>query len=109
MNTLESLEAKRNSLSQELKIVDTDIEAFICDPINNVFSSLEEAETILYNRLGCSASNDCEGRYNISCDEYTQEFSVDDKKYMVTANLEYNRHYKTYYYVDGFEFNIKEL
>lgn len=106
---LESLEAKRNSLSQELKIVEVEIEAFIGDPINNVFESLEKAKRALYNRLSDYAENACEGRYNYGCDEYIQEFSVDGKKYLATATVEYNRHDKTYYYVDGFQFNIKEL
>ena len=106
---LESLEAKRNSLSQELKIVEADIAEFIGDPINNVFESLEWAESVLYNRMEQDASNACEGSYNWGCDEYIQEFSVDGKKYLATATVEYNRHDKTYYYVDGFEFNIKEL
>lgn len=72
---------------------------------NNVFESLESAgnlEDVLRGR----ASEDCEGSYNCGADYYEQEFMVDGVVYVATLTVEYNRHDKTYYYVDGSEFSI---
>ncbi len=75
---------------------------------NNIFLTLEDAaglEDILLER----ASEDCEGSHNCGLDEYRQEFMCDGKKYVAILDVEYNRHDKRYYYVDGHGFKIKEL
>jgi hypothetical protein len=60
---------------------------------NNVFSSMEEAEGVVYARLKDEAYKDCEGTY-------TQEFIVNGVHYIGTLSVEYNRHDKTYYYIE---------
>ena len=82
------------------------LSAFIASPENNVFASLEEAEGVLEDRLLGEAHEACEGSYNCGADSYTQEFIVDGKHYIATLECEYNRHDKTYYYVDGHEFTV---
>lgn len=73
---------------------------------NNVFESLEKAGS-LEDVLSGRAHEDCEGAGNCGDEEYTQEFMVDGVVYVATLTVEYNRHDKTYYYIDGSEFKIE--
>lgn len=74
---------------------------------NNVFPDLETAEDEMTRKLRRMAADDCEGAHNFGADEYTAEFTVDGVVYVGTLTVEYNRHDKTYYYVDGYEFTYK--
>jgi Tfp pilus assembly protein PilX len=75
---------------------------------NNVFATMEEAEAAIENELLVLARDDCEGAYNCGADSYSRAFMVDGKKYVGTLTCEYNRHDKTYYYVDGHDFTVAE-
>lgn len=75
---------------------------------NHVYESIEKAEGFLYNQFDNEAANDCEGSGNCGCEEYTQDFIVDGKEYTATGKFEYDRHDKTYYYVDSSEYSYKE-
>lgn len=74
---------------------------------NNVFDSLELAGK-LEKTLQARADEDCEGSYNCGLDVYEQEFMVDGVVYVAALACEYNRHDKTYYYVDSSEFTITQ-
>jgi hypothetical protein len=76
---------------------------------NNVFESLDVAEAKLEDMLRERAHEDCEGAYNCGNDEYRQEFMVNNVKYVAIATFEYNRHDKTYYYIDGSDFRVEKL
>lgn len=76
---------------------------------NNVFATLDEAESEVEDKLLNEASDDCAGAGNMGCEAYTQEFMVDNVAYIGTLTVEYNRHDKTYYYVDGSNFTYKLL
>jgi len=78
-------------------------------PENNIFESIEEAEGKLYNKLRDKAHNDCEGAHNCGAREYIQLFYVNKTLYKAVATVEYNRHDKTYYYVENFDFKIEEV
>ena len=52
------------------------------------------------------AFEDCEGAGNCGMDKYTQEFIVGDMHYIATLTVEYNRHDKTYYYIDETDFTV---
>ena len=73
---------------------------------NNVYESIDDAgalEEILRER----AFDDCEGAGNCGDEVYTQEFTlVNGDVYCATLTVEYNRHDKTYYYIDGSSFEI---
>lgn len=73
---------------------------------NNVYASMKEAEA-LEEVLGGRASDDCEGSYNCGSPIYEQEFMIDGVVYVATLEVEYNRHDKTYYYIDSSEFKIE--
>lgn len=75
---------------------------------NHVYESLERAESRLCAIFEGKAHEDCEGAGNCGEDEYTQDFIVDGKEYVATMTFDYNRHDKTYYYIDGREFSYKE-
>lgn len=83
------------------------IEAIDAAPENNVFPDMETAEYAVEERLLGLARNDCEGSYNCGAEEYNQEFIVDGVHYIGTLKVEYNRHDKTYYYVDESDFSVK--
>lgn len=78
-------------------------------PENNVFEALDTAEGTMYERLADRAGLACEGSYNCGKPQYIQMFYVKDKLYMAVADVEYNRHDKTYYYVDEFDFRVEEV
>jgi len=85
------------------------LELFDRDPKNNVFESLAKAEYELGDALRDRASADCEGSYNCGAEEYRQGFFVDGVEHVAIASVEYNRHDKTYYYVEEFDFRIEKV
>lgn len=68
---------------------------------NNVFDSIEDAEQTLEEELREDAHSQCAGAYMYGPEQYVQPFRVLDKDYVFVMDVEYNRHDKTYYYVDG--------
>lgn len=78
-------------------------------PDNHKYRTLAAAEGHLKDWLCDKAHADCERRGEAGQNQYTQEFSVAGKRYRAVLVVEYNRHDKTYYYVDGTEFSVIEL
>lgn len=74
---------------------------------NNVFADMQTAKRKMTDKLRRMASDDCEGAYNIGAEKYEANFTVDGVVYVGTLDVEYNRHDKTYYYVDGYKFTYK--
>ena len=73
---------------------------------NNVYSSIEEA-TELEETLSAYAHAACEGSHRFGNSSYSREFMVGEDRYVAKLeNIQYNRHYKTYYYIDDYDFNI---
>jgi len=83
------------------------LDDFDSAPEQNVFASLEAAG-VLEDRLRDRAFQDCEGAGNCGDDTYTQEFIVDGVHYIGTLTVEYNRHDKTYYFIEHAEFSIAQ-
>ena len=75
------------------------------------FETHEDAKDYLYEYLGEKASNACEGSYNRGNDEYTQQYQliVEDTIYEGKIEVEYNRHDKTYYFVEDIEYSYSEV
>lgn len=76
---------------------------------NNVYATLDEAESAAEDILRDMAFADCEGAGNCGLDTYTMHVMVDGKKYLATLTVEYNRHDKTYYYIDESEITLTEV
>lgn len=90
------------------------LEAWHSLPENNVYPSLKEACVDIENKLLNKACEDCEGSYNIGLEQYTQKFFVNTPEsssiqYEGKLSVEYNRHDKQYYYVDGSTFTFEEI
>jgi len=99
LDKIHQLEAEIAKLMQE-------INQFESLPENNVYASLDDAcrlEDVLQHR----AHEDCEGSYSCGAPEYTQDFMVDGLVYTEKLTVEYNRHDKTYYYIDNSDFSIE--
>jgi len=75
------------------------------DLTNEYDGNIEDLEDYIYDIAHEWASNDCEGSHNCGSEEYTVKFKVNDKLYKVNVGFSYNRHDKTYYYVErqGYE------
>ena len=84
------------------------LHAFDCLPEQHRYETLEKARSEVECFLEDMASNACEGSHCCGEDEYTQVFFVGDTRYEGTLSVEYNRHDKTYYYVDGTTFTYAE-
>jgi hypothetical protein len=107
MSTRSELEAAVAVATQALQEANMALAAFVDAPENNVFLSLAEAAAAIEDKLLDQASKDCEGAHRCGNEAYTQEFIVGGVKYLGTLSVGYNRHDKTYYYVDWHSFQYK--
>lgn len=92
-----------------LELAELELQEYERAPERNVFDTLEDALDEMREVLHQRASDDCEGSYNVGYDTYTQDFYVGDKRYQAWIEVEYDRHDKTYYYVDRIEFGHMEI
>jgi len=104
--TFQALTLAIKEAEHKLALAEQALEDFNSLAWNNTFETLEDAESVLTEKLWAKASADCEGSYQRGCDEYEQEFIVQGEYYVGTLKVEYNRHDKQFYYVDGTEFTI---
>lgn len=110
MTTKEWLQSDIDHCRVELEAAEYRLAKFMQLPENNRYDNLELAEASMYEILENRASQDCEGSYNRGNEEYKQKFMVGNKTYEATMKLEYNRHDKTYYYIDEItSFEVKEI
>lgn len=100
-NTIADLQKQLDAANAEYYALSTSVE-------NNVYANLEFALAAMEKMMRNEAHEDCEGSYNCGAEKYTRDFKVDDVIYTATLKVEYNRHDKTYYYVDGATFSYKE-
>lgn len=107
--TKTELEQAVKAAKNDLLNAENALTAFIALPENNVFASLDDAAGELEDRLMDIATNDCEGRGNHGQEVYEQEFIVDGVHYLGKLKCEYNRHDKTFYYVEESEFTYEPV
>lgn len=105
MSTRKELTAAITAAQANLTAAQDALKVFEAKAENNVFESLEKAAYKVEGMLERRAHQDCEGSHNCGQDEYTQEFMVDGVKYIGTLKVEYNRHDKTYYYIESSDFS----
>lgn len=105
MSKAELKQAVKNARAN-LALAEAAVEAWDDMPENNVFASLDEAESKVEDALLGRARNDCEGSYSGGADTYTRGFIVGGVTYIGTLSVEYDRHDKTYYYVDRYDFTF---
>jgi hypothetical protein len=102
--TKEELQAAVKTAQSNLADAEHALLAFERLPANNVFETLPKALSTVEDKLLSRAHQDCEGSHNCGADSYEQGFIVDGVEYLGTLSVEYNRHDKTYYYIDGSKF-----
>lgn len=105
--SIEQLKQDVEAAKVALAAAEQALASFEASPDQNVFPSLDEAESVLEDRMRGWAFDDCQGAYNVGADVYEQEFIVDGLHYIAELKCEYNRHDKMYYYLDGAKFSYK--
>ena len=101
MVTKDSLLLAVKDASEKLEKAKSELLAFEASAENNRFDDADNAREVIEDKLRSYADADCEGAYNCGEETYTQRYYVGEVMYLCTAEFEYNRHDKTYYYVDG--------
>lgn len=78
---------------------------------NNQYESHDDAEGSITKRFRGIAREACEGAYNYGDDFYTQRYQIagNPNVFKATVTFEYNRHDKTYYYIDGMDYSYAEV
>jgi hypothetical protein len=100
----------RISIAKEaLAHAEVTLHQFDAKPENNVYATLDDAVGYIEEELRDEASGDCEGSYNCGAPQYHRHFMVDGVEYIGTLTVEYNRHDKTYYYVEEASFTHRTL
>jgi hypothetical protein len=74
------------------------------------YESHDAAEAAIYAKLESEAHNDCEGSYNCGAECYFQEYTVSGSPdiYVAKLSVEYNRHDKTYYFIEDTEYSFSK-
>jgi len=106
---LAGMHADIASARREIKRAKEAIRDLEGEASNNVYDSIEDAESCIEEALNEKASSDCEGSYNCGLDTYEQMFMVDGAVYQARLHVDYNRHDKRYYYVDGTTFETVKV
>lgn len=109
MTNKQDLEKAVKDARTNLESAESALAAFEASPENNRFDDLDTALGKIEDALRHEAYEDCQGAYNCGNDTYTREFYVGDTLYRGTAEFEYNRHDKTYYYIEECNFTYEEV
>jgi len=105
--TKDEISAQIKFLNAKVVDLENQIEAFDSAIEQNQYKNHKEAELKISGRYECIANEECEGSYNRGADEYMQQYQIEGEASIFEAfmKVEYNRHDKTYYYVDGFTYS----
>jgi hypothetical protein len=106
MKTREELNNDIKSARSALSAAEGALYEFNTLPENNVFDTLEKGASKIEDDLRDLASEDCEGAGNCGADEYRRKFTVDGVIFEGVLQCEYDRHDKTYYYIDRTTFKV---
>lgn len=106
--TREELEAIVSNCTKALAEARQNLDNWNTAIEHNVYNSIGGA-AILAETLADKAREDCEGSYNCGESIYTQDFLVGSTPYRAVLECEYDRHDKTYYYLDEYSFHIYTL
>jgi hypothetical protein len=107
--TKEELELAVKIAQTALNEANAALEAFETSAENNVFESIDLACYHLEDVMRDRAFQDCQGAYNCGDDNYTQEFIVDGIHYLARIDVEYDRHDKTYYFIEECKFSYTKI
>ena len=108
MKTKQELLSDIAKCKDQLNIAEAALDTFLSLPENNQFEDLPRALQIIEITLRGKASDDCEGSYNCGLKQYTRLFMVNGETYQGVLDCEYNRHDKTYYYLEEANFTYSK-
>ena len=99
------LQLMRNSIATYEKSI-AELKSDVC---MHVYESHDAAVFSIKGILLRQAKQDCEGSHSCGEDRYNQEYTLNgsDIVFVGTLKVGYNRHDKTYYYVDDSEYYYK--
>lgn len=103
------LKGKIHNLKEELVSSETQLYLLESSAEYNNFANMTIAEASIYDKLEAEAHSDCEGSYNCGSPQYTQQFYVNNVLYEGILDVEYNRHDKTYYYIENTDFTVRKV
>ena len=109
MQTKHELQQVVADASAALKAANKALAEFDWMAKNSVFESKEKAEGANEDKCDNRAFEDCKGERNCGMKTYIQDYMFDGVKYRCTATYEYNRHDKTYYYIDERDFKHEAI
>ena len=98
-------------LLHQVRQKESEIEDLELAACNWVFKTHEDAESKIQNYYEDIANNACEGSYSYGCEEYEQTYQLEDSDfiYQGVLKVEYNRHDKQYYYIDGTSYEFTQV
>ena len=78
---------------------------------NNQYTDQKDAEYSITNRFSCIAYEQCEGAGNCGLPMFKQRYQItgNPNTFEATVEFEYNRHDKTYYYIDGTRYSYVQI
>jgi len=102
---------KLNLLLQEVRCTEAEIANLEQAGCNWVFETHYDAEYHIREYYENVAYQACEGSYNRGDDEYEQSYQLiaSDFIYQGVFKVEYNRHDKQYYYIDGTSYEFTQV
>lgn len=102
---------EKQTLENRLDVITAELTKLSSDVCHWNFETHADAEVSITEELEYRASNDCEGSYNCGSDLYEQDYTLIDSPVVYTGKIkvEYNRHDKTYYYVEEVQYSFKEV
>lgn len=106
---LKAIQEQIKQTTIKLDLLKTQEEDILSSAEYNTFTTKEEADSKINCKLANMADDDCEGSHNCGLDEYRQEYIVDNIKYVGILTVEYNRHDKTYYYVEDSSYSSRKV
>lgn len=110
MQTLiNKLETQISDKTRELEELNAQLNIEKAKPENNIYVNFETACDFIQNALENKAAEDCEGAYNCGNEQYEQLFMVANDIYKGVLSVEYNRHDKTYYYIEDSKFEVIDV
>lgn len=106
-----AINAEIATLRTKIAELETSMSVFDDQLENNQYESHESAERVIFNRYENIAGEACEGSYCCGASEYKQQYQISGNPavFEATVSFEYNRHDKTYYYIDDSDYSYKEV
>ena len=109
--TIDELTALKTAKQAELDLIDSQIDRLKTDISQHQYANHDDTENHLSDLMESWAFNDCEGAGNCGAEQYEQAYQITGEPdvYLAVIDVEYNRHDKTYYYIEECEYSWSKL